>query len=145
MKALVAVVILAAPLCFGQAQISTNVTNAIVAPGLLYITGRSNLLSISNAVKIASALRVGMAATDVHKYLREHGLIQTNFCSLSLDRGRTLTCPYPLAGAAASLVLEMQCSQLKPGLFGWGNPLLSRAYIQSQGANIISITLSNAP
>jgi len=86
-----------------------------------------------------------MPKADVDKYLQDHGVSQTNVYSMSLDRGRTLSCPYPLAGVTTSLVLEMQCSQPQTsGLFGWKNPLLKRAYIQSQGTNIISITLTNA-
>jgi hypothetical protein len=120
MKALAAVVILATPLCVGNAQPSPPTTNAITAPGLLYLISHANLLSISNAVKIASALQVGMAKAEVDKYLQAHGMKQTNIYSMSLDRGRTLTCPYPLAGAGTSLMLEMQCSQVRSGLFGWG-------------------------
>src|SRR5439155_21177044 len=145
MKALAAVVIFAILLCSAQAQTSATPANSITAPGFLYITSRSNLVTISNAVKIAARLRIGMPKADVDKYLQDHGVSQTNVYSMSLDRGRTLSCPYPLAGVTTSLVLEMQCSQPQTsGLFGWKNPLLKRAYIQSQGTNIISITLTNA-
>lgn len=49
----------------------------------------------------------------------------------------------PLEGTVR-LVLEIQCNQPPTsGLFGWKNPLLKKAYIQSQGANIVSITLAN--
>jgi hypothetical protein len=123
MKALAGLILLALP-CLGQAQ--------------------TNLVTISNAVKIASGLHVGMPQADVHKYMQAHGMTQTNVCSISLDRGRTLTCPYPLA-EAATLTLEMHCTQAPPGLFGWKNPVLDRANIQSGGSNIISIALTNAP
>ena len=110
------------------------------------MTSRSNLVTISNAVKIASGLRVGMSKIDVDKYMRDHGMSQTNVYSISLDRGRTLDCPYPLACSATSLVLAMECSQPPTsGLFSWKNPLLKGAYIQSQGANIIFSTLTNTP
>jgi hypothetical protein len=124
--------------CLGQAQ--TLDTNRV-----LYVTTSSNLISISNAVRIASNLRAGMAAADVHKYFQDHGMIQTNVnvYSISVDRGRTLSCAYPLAGGA-SLYLDMHCT--KPpasALFGWSEPVLDRARVESQGANVISIALTN--
>jgi hypothetical protein len=85
-----------------------------------------------------------MPGADVHKYMEDHGITQTNVYSISADRGRTLTCPYQLAGGA-TLMLEMHCTKAPPGLFGWSDPVLDRAYIQKQGADIISITLTNAP
>jgi len=101
-------------------------------------------MSLSNAVKIASGLHVGMTGEDVGKYMQDHGMIQTNIYSISADRGRTLICPYPIA-SGVSLELEMECSQPPTsGLFGWKNPLLKRAYIQSQGTSIISIIFTNA-
>ncbi len=140
MKALAAIVILATSLCSGRAQTSTAATNVIRTPELLYITTSSNVMSISNAVKIASGLRVGMTKAEVDKYMHDHAM-PTNVVGLSVDRGRTTGCYYP-----GSLVLEMECSQPPTsGLFRWKNPLLKRAYIQSQGANIVSITLTNTP
>ena len=86
-----------------------------------------------------------MAGAAVQQYLHDHGMIQTNVYSISLDRGRTLTYPYPLAGGAA-LMLDMHCTKAPAiGLFGWNAPVLDRARIQSQGADIISIALTNAP
>lgn len=137
MKAFAAGLILVCLCWHGQAQ--TPATN-----GTFLLTSRSNLMSISNAVKIASGLRVGMLGTDVTKYMAGHGMLQSNIYSVSVDRGRTLTCPYPLAGTF-SLMLEMHCTSAPPGLFGWSNPVLDRAYIQSQGTNVISITLTNGP
>ena len=61
--------------------------------GLLYITNPTNAAGISNAVKIASGLLIGMAVADVHKYMREHGMGQTLTggapLSATLDRMRT--------------------------------------------------------
>jgi hypothetical protein len=152
MKALAAVLILQTLLCSGQEQTPIKAlslktsTNGIAALGLAYMTSRSNLVTISNAVKIASGLRAGMPNADVVKYMQDHDMSQTNMFSMSLDRGRTLSCFYALAGVSTSLVLEMECSQPPTlGLYGWKNPLLKGAYIQSQGANIIFITLTNAP
>src|SRR3954470_8796033 len=71
-------------------------------------------MTISNAVKIASGLHVGMPGADVSKYVEDHGLVQTNVYSFSMDRGRTLTYPYRLAGTA-SLMLEMHCTSAPPG------------------------------
>lgn len=126
--------------CLGRAQ--TPNTNRV-----LYVTTSSNLLSISNAVRIASHLRVGMADADVQKYMQDHGVTQTNvnLYSISVDRGRTLHYAYPLAGGA-SLYLDMHCTKSPPtGLFGWSDPVLDRARVQSQGADIISIALTNGP
>jgi hypothetical protein len=72
-----------------------------------------------------------MAKADVDRYMRDHGMTQTNIYSMSVDRGRTSTCPYPLPGGS-SLMLEMQCSRVGPGLFDWGHPVLSRAYIRKR-------------
>jgi hypothetical protein len=143
MRALAAGLVFVCLLCLGRAQMS--VTNAITAPGMLYLTTHSNLLSMSNAVKIASGLRAGMAGPDVQKYMQDHGIVQTNIYSMSVDRGRTLTCPYFLAGGA-TLMLEMHCTKAPPeGLHGWSAPVLDRAYIQSQGAEIISVAFTNSP
>jgi hypothetical protein len=148
MKALAAVVIFLTLLCFGLAQTPIAATNGIAASEQLNMTNRPNLVTISNAVKIASGLRIGMTWADADKYLLAHGMGQTNIYSMSMDRGHTLDCPYPLTGVATnvSLVLAMECSQPPAsGLFGWKNPLLKGAYIQSNGVNIIFITLTNTP
>lgn len=142
MKAPAAILVLLCSHYLEQAE--TSGANDTPTPRTLYVTNRSNLVSISSAVKIASGLRVGMPATDVHKYMENHGITQTNIYSISLDRGRTLTWPYPLAGDT-KLMLDMHCTKAPPGLLGWSNPVLDRAYIQNQGAGIISITLTNAP
>jgi hypothetical protein len=123
--------------CLGQAQ-------ALGTNRAANVTNCSNLVSISNAVTIASGLRVGMSGADVNKYLQFHGITQTNIYSMSMDRGRTLTCPYPLA-ESATLMLEMHCTSAPPRLWGWSNPVLDRAYIQSHNTNNISITFTNAP
>src|ERR1039458_591641 len=139
MRTLTAALIFFCACCFGRAQ--SFDTNRV-----LYITTSSNLVSISNAVMLASGLRVGMSASDVQKYMHEHGMTnewegQTNMFSVSLDRGRTLACPYPLAGAA-SLVLDMHCTKAPPsGLFGWSATVIDGARIQSLGAGVISIAL----
>src|SRR5262245_11212482 len=129
MKALAATLLFQCVCCLGHAQ--TTQTNRV-----LYMTTSSNLVSISNAVRIASGLRVGMAAADVQKYMRDHGMTQTNVYWMSLDRGRTLACPYPLAGGA-TLLLDMHCTKAPAtGLFDWDDPVLDRARVQSQGADI---------
>jgi hypothetical protein len=126
--------------CLGHAQ--TPDTNRV-----LYVTTSSNLMAISNAVRIASHLRVGMADAEVQKYMQDQGVIQTNVnvYSISVDRGRTLAYGYPLTGGAL-LCLDMHCTKSPPtGLFGWRDPVLDGARIQSQGADIISIALTNGP
>ena len=102
----------------------------------------ATLAAISNAVKVASGLRVGMPGPDVSKYMREHGKTQTDVRFISLDRDRTMTCPYPLTGTA-TLMLEMHSTNAPFGLFGWRDPVLDRAHIQYQGVDIISVTLTN--
>jgi len=126
--------------CPGHAQ--TPDTNRV-----LHVTTSPNLMSISNAVRIASNLRVGMANADVQKYMQDHAVIQTNVnvYSISVDRGHTLSYGYPLAGGAL-LCLDMHCTKSPPtGMFGWSDPVLGRASVQSQGVDIISIALTNGP
>lgn len=138
MRILAATLIIFCACFLGHAQ--TPDTNRV-----LYVTTSSNLVSISNAVRIASGLRVGMSGQDVQKYMQDHGMVQTNVYSISLDRGRTSIWPYPLAGGAC-LELDMHCTQApKTGLFGWSAPVIDGARIQSQGTNTITITLTNAP
>src|SRR6476646_6878231 len=59
---------------------------------VLHVITSPNLMSIANAVRIASNLRVGMADADVQKYMQDHAVIQTNVnvYSISVDRGHTL-------------------------------------------------------
>ena len=143
MKALATALIVLCFLHLGRAQ--THATNGVTASGILYLTSRSNFLSISNAVEVASGLRVGMAGEEVGKYMENHGMGQTNVYSISLDRGRTVTYPYSLAGGAA-LMLEMHCTKApSAGLYGWRDPVLDRAFIQSQGADIITIIPTRSP
>jgi hypothetical protein len=138
MKALAGCLSLLCMFRLGNAQ--TLLTN-----GVQRVTISSNLVSISNAVRIASGLRVGVTGADVQRYLREQGTSQTNVYCLSLDRGRTLTYPYSLTGDT-TLMLDMHCTEPpSKGLFGWSNPVLDGAYIQKKGTNIISIVLTNVP
>lgn len=124
----------------GAGKRSTPDTNHV-----LYLTTSSNLVSISNAVRIASGLRVGMPVRDVHKYMQAHGLVQTNVYAIGFNGGRTMSCPYPLAGPAM-LMLDMHFTEApKSGLWDWSAPVLDGARILSQGVDIITITLTNAP
>jgi len=143
MKALATALIVLCFLRLGGAQ--TPATNGVTASGMLYLTSRSNSFSISNAVKVASGLRVGMAGEEVRKYMEHRGMGQTNVYSISLDRGRTVTYPYSLAGGT-TLMLEMHCTKApSTGLYGWSAPVLDRAFIQSQGADIITIIPTKGP
>src|SRR5262249_23126688 len=131
------------------AQILQGSTNVIRTPELLYITTSSNVTAISTAVKMASSLRMDMTRPEVDHYLLERGM-STNIVEhadgLSLDRGRTLSYFYPLPGNRSFLVLDMECTERPAsGLRGWKNPVLKKAYIQSQGVDIISIALTNTP
>jgi hypothetical protein len=141
MKVLTATVVVFAMLLRSTfAQSSTAATNIIRAPEVLQITTGSNAMSISNAFRIASGLRVGMTMEAVANYMHAHGIYQTNLYSISTDRGRTMSCPW------GNLLLDIECSQPPAsGLFGWKNPVLKRAYVQIAGTNIVSITLTNSP
>lgn len=115
-----------------------------------YTATSSNLISISNAVRIASGLRLGMSETEVQKYMHAHGMTnewegQTKMFSISVDRGDTLNCPYFLAGGA-TLWLEMHSTKPPPsGQFGRSAPLFSKATIQTSDDHIIPIAPTNAP
>jgi hypothetical protein len=148
MKRLAVVVFLAASVFCGRAQISQGTTNVIRTPELLYITTSSNVTAISNAVKMASSLRIDMTKPDVDHYLIERGMptniVETQVDGLSLDGDRTIGYFYPLPGNRSFLVLDMECTERPAsGLRGWKNPVLKKAYIQSQGVDIISIALTN--
>lgn len=148
MKSLAAVMFLGALVFCWHAQILQASTNVIRTPELLFITTSSNVTAISNAVKMASNLRIDMTKPEIDRYLLERGM-PTNVLEyadgLSLDRGRTISYFCTLPGNRSSLVLEMECSERPAsGLRGWKNPLLKKAYIQSQGENIISIRLTNS-
>src|SRR5262245_30432126 len=150
MNRLAAVMFFGALVFCGNAQISATITNVIRTPELLYITTSSNVTAISNAVKMASSLRMEMTKPEVDHYLSERGMptnvVETQTYGLSLDRGRTLSYFYPLPGNRSFLVLDMECTERPAsGLSGWKNPVLKKAYIQSQGENIVSIALTNAP
>lgn len=145
MRTLVTVVFFAAASAFGQVQVHSVTTNSSAASGVLFMTNPTNAVSISNAVRVASGLRIGMPTADVQKYMSEHGMSQTNVYSLSLDRGRTSVCPYPLAGGNSTLMLEMRSTKAGGGLFDWENPVLTGANIQCNGATITSISLTNGP
>jgi hypothetical protein len=129
------------------AQAQTSDTNGLTAPDVLYQTSSSTPTSISNTVRVASGLRVGMAGADVQKYLQDHGLTQTNIYSISADSGRLLTSVYRLAGDT-TLLLDLHCTNAPAeGLSDWSDPVLDRAYIcyiSNQGTNVISVVLTNA-
>jgi hypothetical protein len=111
MKKLAAVLFFGVLVFCGNAQISQGSTNVIRTPELLYITTSSNVTAISNAIKMASSLRIDMTKPEVENYLYEHGM-QTNVTeTLSLDRGRTVGYFYQLPGNRSNLVLEMECTE----------------------------------
>jgi hypothetical protein len=149
MKKLAAVLFVGALTFCGNAQISETTTNVIRTQELLYITTSSNVTAISNAVKMASSLRMDMTRPDVDHYLIERGMstnVVENADGLSLDGGRTIGYFYPLPGNRSFLVLDMECTERPAsGLRGWKNPVLKKAFIQSQGENIVSIALTNTP
>src|SRR5579872_4633975 len=80
--------------------------------GALFMSGKTNTFSISNATQIVSGLKLGMAQTNVDSYLNRHGM--TNFGGLSLDRGRHTAFFYDFPGTDRTLVLETRGKRTGP-------------------------------
>ena len=121
------------------AQVTLTPTNR----GVLFLSGNTNTLSVSNAVRILSGLRTGMEQTNVDKYMNAHGM--TNQGGLSLDRGRHSVYHYNFPGTDSTLVLETRSKRTGPGLFDWGNPILEGGRIQRLDVDTFLITFTNAP
>jgi len=157
MKLTIIILLLALLSCVGLAQTSTSLTtnefngiNASISFGgasTYYITNR---VSVSQAVKIASKLYIGMTEADADSFLESHGIsgriVDTNgttiIYSQSVGDEFEWCTFYPLADGC-SLGLDMRPSHVNTN---WGgNGLLEGASIQSNSFNIISITLTNAP
>ena len=114
-----------------------------VNQGALFMSGKTNVFSISNATRIVSGLKLGMAQTNVDSYLNKHGM--TNLGGLSLDRGRHTAFFYDFPGTDRTLVLKTQSKRTGPNLFDWGNPVLESGRIQRFGVDIFLLTFTNAP
>jgi hypothetical protein len=109
----------------------------------LIVSSNTNALSVSNAVRIISGLRPGMALTNVDGYLNARGM--TNCGGLSLDRGEHTTFYYGFPGTDSTLVLETRSRRTGPSLFDWGDPVLESGRIQRLGVDTFVITFTNAP
>jgi hypothetical protein len=121
------------------AQVVLTPTNR----GALLMSSNTNVLSVSNAVRIISGLRLGMAQTNVDRYMNAHGM--TNRIGMSLDRGEHTAFYYDFPGTDSTLVLETRSRRTGLGLFDWGDPVLQSGRIQRLGVDTFLITFTNAP
>ena len=99
----------------------------------------SNNVTRAEAIKVASQLSVGMAEDDVTKFVAKHGLTNAFGLGALAGWGRF----YSLTDGG-SLVLEYGPRPMTTNYWWEGNGLLEKAFIQSNGDNIVSITLTNA-
>lgn len=120
-----------------------KIATVVVFSALILIAGHlgaqvfvTNNVERAQAVKIASQLSVGMRQEDATKLLTQNGL--TN--SINLGSGFSWTLFYGLADGS-SLGLSMRSSRPQPPKRV--NGLLEAAFIQSNGVNIVLITLAN--
>src|SRR5437899_9374993 len=67
-----------------------------VNQGALLMSSNTNVFSLSNATRIVSGLKLGMAQTNVDRHMNAHGM--TNRGGLSLDRGHHTTFCYDFPG-----------------------------------------------
>ncbi|HTJ00772.1 MAG TPA: hypothetical protein VL527_17960 [Dongiaceae bacterium] len=105
--------------------------------GQVYYT---NNVTRAEAIQAASRLRAGMWQEDASKMLSTNGL--KNAMAVGAITGWDLC--YGLADGT-SLHLDYRARELaKNGRWG-GNGELQRAFIQSNGVNIVFITFTNAP
>lgn len=127
----------------------------------LYLTSRTNLVQVPEAIRVASQLHPGISEADATKFLQQDGVGScvivtngttnvyslggtSNVYSLSIGSSVGWTTFYELA-EGCSLGLEMRPSQIRTdGIWG-GNGLLERAIIQSNSINIVTISLTNKP
>jgi len=109
----------------------------------LFMTSRTNVLRMSNAVQIISGLKSGMALTNVDRYMNAHGM--TNRGGLSLDRGQHSNFYYDFPGTDSTLVLETRSSRTRLNMFDWEHPALQSGRIQRLGVDTFLITFTNAP
>jgi hypothetical protein len=119
------------------ALISSMFLLAAFAYGQLYYT---NSVTRADAIKAASRLRVGMWEEEASEILSTNGL--KNAMGVGAITGWDRC--YGLSDGT-SLHLDYRARELaKDGRWG-GNGVLRRAFIQSNGVNIVFITLTNAP
>jgi hypothetical protein len=120
------------------------------------VIAATNRIAPTEAVKIASGLRLGMAEADAAKFLEAHGVTsgfldtkrQVYVYTLSVGSCTGWSTGYPLAGGyILSLNMEPRKTNGLVTMNGrWGgNGLLTGASIQSNCVTIASITLTNKP
>ncbi len=108
----------------------TNLTEAQTA---------TNQFTQAQAVKIASKLTFGMREDDATKYLVHHGFKD----GLSAGDSFGWSHFFPLS-RGCSLGLDIKPKRFRPD-GAWRDGLLQAAHIQSNGINIVSINITNAP
>ncbi len=119
------------------ASLSALLVLATLASGQVYF---SNNVTRAEAIRIASRLWAGMREEDASKQLATNGLKYAMGVGAVAGWDRC----YGLADGT-SLHLDYRAREIaRDGRWG-GNGVLQRAFIQSNGVNIFSITLTNAP
>lgn len=103
----------------------------------VYLT---NNVTVAEAIKVASQLRVGMSEADTGKFVAKHGLTNTVAIGALVGWGSF----YNLSDGS-SLVLNYRPQPMNTNMWWEGKGLLKEAFIQSNGVNIISITFTNRP
>ena len=121
--------------------IVTLIVSFLLAEGVLYAQNPlTNQVGRAEAIEIAKRLWVGMPEKTASKVLAESGL--TNLVSLGALTGWSHF--YGLSDGT-SLALDYTSRAMPTNHWWQGDGLLIRAFIQSNGVNIVSITLTNAP
>jgi hypothetical protein len=113
-------------------------------------SGATKRLAASQAVKIASGLRVGMGEADADRFLESHGIsgriVGTNgaviIYSQRVGDNFGWDTIYPLKDECY-LHLDYTATKIRTNWGGDG--LLNRAFIQSNGVDIVFVTFTNAP
>jgi hypothetical protein len=100
----------------------------------------SNAVPRTEAIRIASHLKVGMKEKDASELLARSGL--TNAISVGAMPGWARS--YQLADGT-SLLLDYRHQDYDTNYWWEGYGILESASIQSNGITIVSITLTNAP
>ena len=100
----------------------------------------TNSVTRAEAIKAASQLKVGMWEEDAGKFLAKHGLTNSIGVGAAGGWGRF----YELTDGS-SLLLDYTARELALDGHWGGNGLLQRAFIQSNGSNIVTITLRRRP
>jgi len=119
------------------ALVSSLLMLAALACGQVYYT---NNVTRAEAITVASKLKVGMWEENASKILSTNGL--KNAMGVGAVTGWDRC--YGLSDGT-SLHLDYRAREIaRDGRWG-GNGVLQRAFIQSNGVNIVFITLTNAP